>query len=103
MRSRIDDIEDGSQLRRSCPATHTIFGIGQTINSANLLLFKALKAVESLSPAAVSIFTSKVIEGHIGQGMDLYWKQHTQIPTEEEYFTMVDGSEWNNNFNSAHL
>lgn len=26
--------------------------------------------------------------------MDLYWTYHTQIPTEEEYFVMVDGSEY---------
>ncbi|KAJ5523607.1 terpenoid synthase [Penicillium frequentans] len=89
----IDDIEDNSELRRSCPATHTIFGVAQTTNSANLVMFKALKSVGTLSPKAVSIFTEKLIEGHIGQGMDLYWKQHTQVPTEEEYFAMVDGSE----------
>ena len=54
---RIDDIEDNSLLRRGFPATHTVFGIAQTINSANLLLIKALKAAESLSPAAVATFS----------------------------------------------
>ena len=54
---RIDDIEDNSLLRRGFPATHTVFGIAQSINSANLLLIKALKAAESLSPAAVAIFS----------------------------------------------
>ncbi|KAI0126433.1 isoprenoid synthase domain-containing protein [Xylariales sp. AK1849] len=87
----LDDIEDNSPLRRGLPATHTVFGINQTINSANLLMFKALKAAESLSPAAVRIFIERVIEGHIGQGLDLYWAYHTEIPTEEEYFVMVDG------------
>lgn len=91
--TRLDDIEDNSPLRRGLPATHTVFGINQTINSANLLVFKALRAAESLSPTAVRIFTERIIEGHIGQGMDLYWTYHTQIPTEEEYFVMVDGSE----------
>ncbi|KAJ5309708.1 uncharacterized protein N7443_002169 [Penicillium atrosanguineum] len=88
---RVDDIQDNSLLRRGSPATHTIFGISQTINSANLLLMKALKAVTTLSPSAVSIFTNSLIEGHIGQGMDLYWTHQTNIPTREEYFTMVDG------------
>ena len=41
---RIDDIEDNSLLRRGFPATHTVFRIAQTINSANMLLIKALKA-----------------------------------------------------------
>ncbi|KAK6084429.1 polyprenyl synthetase [Seiridium cupressi] len=87
----LDDIEDNSPLRRGLPATHTVFGVNQTINSANLLMFKALRAAESLSPAAVRIFIERMIEGHIGQGMDLYWTYHTEIPTEEEYFVMVDG------------
>ncbi|KAJ5908816.1 terpenoid synthase [Penicillium taxi] len=88
---RIDDIQDNSLLRRGSPAAHAIFGIAQTINSASLLLMKALKAATSLSPDAVSIFTKSLIEGHIGQGMDLHWTNQTKIPTGEEYFTMVDG------------
>lgn len=89
---RIDDIEDNSSLRRGLPSTHVVFGLGQTINSANLLVFKALEAAMSLSSTAVQIFTERIIEAHIGQGLDLYWAHHTKVPTEEEYFTMVDGS-----------
>ncbi|KAI1495578.1 isoprenoid synthase domain-containing protein [Biscogniauxia marginata] len=87
----LDDVEDNSPLRRGFPAAHVVFGINQTINSANLLIFKALKAAESLSPLAVRIFIERLIDGHIGQGIDLYWTRNTEIPTEEEYFTMVDG------------
>ncbi|KAI1771877.1 isoprenoid synthase domain-containing protein [Hypoxylon cercidicola] len=87
----LDDIEDNSLLRRGFPATHVVFGVNQTINSANLLIFKALKAAESLSPLAVRIFIERLIDGHIGQGLDLYWTHNTEIPTEEDYFTMVDG------------
>ena len=90
---RIDDIQDGSLLRRGFPATHVVFGTSQTINTANLLLIKAFKSAESLSPLALSILIKRLIDGHIGQGLDLYWTHHTEIPTEEEYFTMVDGSE----------
>ena len=55
--SRLDDIQDNSILRRGYPSTHTVFGVGQTINSANLILIKALKAAESLSHKAVAIFS----------------------------------------------
>jgi geranylgeranyl pyrophosphate synthase len=55
-------------------------------------MFKALKLATSLSPAAVQIFTDSLIDEHIGQGMDLHWKFQTKIPSEENYFTMVDGS-----------
>ncbi|KAI1765276.1 isoprenoid synthase domain-containing protein [Hypoxylon sp. FL1150] len=87
----LDDIEDGSPLRRGFPSTHVVFGVNQTINSANLLMMKALKAAESLSTLAVRILIERLIDGHIGQGLDLYWTHNTEIPTEEEYFTMVDG------------
>ncbi|KAK8101989.1 polyprenyl synthetase [Apiospora kogelbergensis] len=87
----IDDIQDGSQLRRGFPATHMVFGINQTINAANLIIMKALKAAESLSPLALNILIERLIDAHIGQGLDLYWTHHTEMPTEEEYFTMVDG------------
>lgn len=30
-----DDVQDNSDLRRSSPATHTIFGMPQTVNSAD--------------------------------------------------------------------
>lgn len=89
---RLDDIEDNSPLRRGFPSTHIVFGVNQTINSANLLMMKALKAAESLSPLALRIFIERLIDGHLGQGLDLYWTHNTEIPTEEEYFTMVDGS-----------
>lgn len=79
-------------LRRGLPATHTVFGMNQTINSANLLMFKAAKAAASLSLEAVNIFNDRIIEGHVGQGLDLHWTFHTKVPTEEEYFAMVDGS-----------
>lgn len=91
---RLDDIEDNSPLRRGFPATHVVFGVNQTINSANLLMIKALKAAESLSPLAVRIFIERLVDGHIGQGLDLYWTHNTEIPTEEDYFTMVDGSKF---------
>jgi geranylgeranyl pyrophosphate synthase len=69
-----------------------VFGVNQTINTASLLIIKALKAAEALSSRASRLLIDLLIEGHIGQGLDLYWTYHTAIPTEEEYFTMVDGS-----------
>ncbi|KAF5970868.1 Terpenoid synthase [Fusarium coicis] len=86
-----DDIEDNSPLRRGFPATHVVFGVNQAINSASLLMLKALKTAESLSSRAFRMLLDLLIEEHIGQGMDLHWTYHTSVPTEEEYFTMVDG------------
>ena len=46
--SRLDDIEDGSQLRRGRPAAHIIYGTSQTVNSATYLCIKACRLVEQL-------------------------------------------------------
>ena len=80
-------------MRRGLAATHMVYGVAQTINAANLLMFKAMRAAKQLSNAAVQILIDRVIEGHVGQGMDLHWSRQTQVPTEADYFAMVDGSE----------
>ncbi|KAF7377699.1 hypothetical protein MSAN_00192900 [Mycena sanguinolenta] len=67
----IDDIEDDSQLRRGAPVAHKIYGIPQTINSANYVYFLAFQELRALSgPDAVpsqtdliSIITSASFAG----------------------------------------
>ena len=55
----IDDIEDNSKLRRGNPVAHSIYGVAQTINSANYMYFLALeKTIEMGEPGGVEIFTS---------------------------------------------
>lgn len=57
---RIDDIEDNSKLRRGIPVAHSIYGVAQTINSANYVYFLALQKITAMGhPRGVSIFTSK--------------------------------------------
>ncbi|KAF2165560.1 hypothetical protein M409DRAFT_24413 [Zasmidium cellare ATCC 36951] len=87
----LDDVQDESSLRRGQPAAHIIYGTAQTINAANFLMMKAIKAAEKLSAAALTILTDRLLDAHVGQGLDLYWKHHTIIPAEREYFAMVDG------------
>ena len=79
-------------MRRGYPATHAVFGVSQTINTANFLMLKALRATDSLSTRTARIVLDKLLDGHLGQGLDLLWTYHTTVPTEEEYFLMVDGS-----------
>ncbi|PYH81194.1 putative geranylgeranyl diphosphate synthase [Aspergillus uvarum CBS 121591] len=86
----IDDIQDRSTLRRGLPVAHSIFGVAQTINSANHAYFLAQKHLEGLgNPAALPIFTEEMLNLHRGQGMDLYWRDSLTCPTEEEYLDMV--------------
>src|ERR1700694_5557942 len=54
---RIDDVEDGSALRRGFPVAHSIYGVPQTINSANYVYFCALRELERLNnPQLFKIF-----------------------------------------------
>lgn len=44
----LDDIEDGSEVRRGKPAAHIIFGSSQIINSAGYAMMLCLEKVLSL-------------------------------------------------------
>ncbi|OXA43487.1 geranylgeranyl pyrophosphate synthase [Folsomia candida] len=82
----IDDIEDGSELRRGHPAAHAIFGIPQTINAANYVYFIALERSLALKhPNAVAVFTEQLLELHRGQGMEMYWRDSFICPSEQQY------------------
>lgn len=63
--SRLDDIEDGSPLRRSRPATHTVFGIPQTVNSATYQLVDIIGRVRDVgSGELVHIVLGKYLSNH---------------------------------------
>lgn len=44
----MDDVEDDSELRRGIPVAHTIYGIPQTINTANYVYFLAFEELFKL-------------------------------------------------------
>ncbi|ORZ32029.1 geranylgeranyl pyrophosphate synthase [Catenaria anguillulae PL171] len=91
----IDDIEDESHLRRGRPVAHRVFGMANTINSANYVYFLALREVQLLKHAngdagkGVAIFTEELINAHEGQGMEIFWRENLVCPTEDEYLEMV--------------
>ncbi|KAF4960704.1 hypothetical protein FGADI_783 [Fusarium gaditjirri] len=89
----LDDIEDGSKLRRGQPSTHTIYGLGQTINSANYIFLQAFARVRSLGhgrPEILDMFIDELENLHRGQSYDLYWKDHVHCPSVDEYLMMID-------------
>ncbi|KAF4151591.1 hypothetical protein CNMCM6936_003992 [Aspergillus lentulus] len=72
----LDDIEDGSTLRRGKPAAHLQFGLGQTVNTATFLHAEAVGyEIKTLAR---------------GQALDLNWTFNKTSPTLNEYFIMVD-------------
>ena len=87
----LDDIEDGSPLRRGKPAAHVIFGQAQSINSATFVYVNAVKLVHQMrSTQAMDALLEEIGHLFVGQGWDLYWKHQLQVPTKEEYLQMVD-------------
>ncbi|POW16209.1 hypothetical protein PSHT_06825 [Puccinia striiformis] len=95
----MDDVEDGSELRRGIPVAHKIYGIPQTINSANYVYFLAYQELSMLHPPQDrsasdlwKVINDELLELHRGQGMDLYWRDSLTCPTEEEYIQMVKKS-----------
>ncbi|SPN97387.1 probable farnesyltranstransferase (al-3) [Cephalotrichum gorgonifer] len=86
----VDDVEDSSSLRRGYPVAHNIFGVAQTINSANYIYFLALQELQRLgNPATLSVYAEELLHLHRGQGMDLFWRDTLTCPTEEDYLEMV--------------
>ena len=88
--SSVDDVEDSSLLRRGVPVAHSIFGIAQTLNSANYVYFCALQDLLKLNnPETIKIYTDELCNLHRGQGMDLFWRDTLTCPSEEDYLEMV--------------
>lgn len=86
----VDDVQDSSELRRGFPVAHSIFGVAQTINSANYIYFAALQELVRLgNKQGIALFAEELINLHRGQGMDLFWRDTLTCPTEDDYLEMV--------------
>jgi geranylgeranyl pyrophosphate synthase len=111
--NRMDDVEDNSELRRGEPVAHTIYGVPQTINTANYVYFQAIQELLKLQHTSsdkkanggdedkgkgkgkedlIGLVTEELLNLHRGQGLDLFWRDSLVCPTEEEYVHMVLGS-----------
>ena len=87
----LDDCEDRSELRRGSPATHTIFGQAQTINTATFLFVHAVQEAGKLQNArSLDALLDQLKVLFVGQSWDLHWREKYICPTEEEYLEMID-------------
>lgn len=86
----VDDIEDGSHLRRGIPVAHSIYGVPTTINTANYVYFLALEKCHELgNPIAMNVFVRELLNLHKGQGQDILWRDNLSCPSQSEYNQMV--------------
>lgn len=89
---RIDDIEDGSLLRRGLPVAHKIYGIPLTINCANYVYFLVMKEVNENFPNSIAAFTEEMINLHFGQGLEIYHRDNNICPSFQDYYRIVENS-----------
>ncbi|KAI6116063.1 farnesyltranstransferase [Pisolithus sp. B1] len=103
----VDDIEDNSELRRGRPVAHKIYGVPQTINTANYVYFLAYHELfkmdlygsvanaygvvkrSRLNHRLTFILNEELLALHRGQGRELLWRDSLRCPTEDEYLAMV--------------
>lgn len=90
----VDDVEDGSGLRRGEPATHVKFGIAMAVNAGNYLYFLPLRLLQNaeidagLKQQLYGDVIQVMTELHLGQGTDIAWSHGLGAPNEERYFEM---------------
>ncbi|GFG17279.1 geranylgeranyl pyrophosphate synthase [Aspergillus udagawae] len=87
----LDDIEDGSTLRRGRPAAHLEFGLSQTVNTATFLHAEVVgRILKHLGPDCLKIILEEIKTLARGQALDLNWTFNKTRPALNEYFIMVD-------------
>ena len=91
----IDDIEDNSDLRRSEPCIHKLYGTDIAINVGNSLYYLPLMIIikdKSLDikkkEKIYEIINEEMIKISFGQGLDIYWHNNDCCVTENQYLQM---------------
>lgn len=64
----MDDVEDNSELRRGLPVAHTVYGVPQTINTANYVYFLAVQELLKLEKYDEAERAGDGAEGNKGNG-----------------------------------
>jgi geranylgeranyl pyrophosphate synthase len=73
----VDDIEDGSRMRRGKPALHIRYGLPIALNAGNWLYFwpfelvKALKLPSETTLSVYEYYHQALLRAHFGQAIDL--------------------------------
>lgn len=85
----LDDIQDNSLVRRGLPCAHLVYGVPSTINSATYYIFVGLQRVLENAPKdrlyeVIGEVYRTLMDLHLGQQMDIYWRDNLIVPTLEE-------------------
>ena len=92
----IDDIEDGSLIRRGEEASHLRYGTDVAINAANTLYFLPHLLYsdhpdlsDSQRLATYRSMVQQLVKAHLGQAMDIYWSRNLTAENFERW--LADG------------
>lgn len=95
----VDDIEDGSDLRRGKPAIHKLFGEDITINAGNIMYYLPLTVLlknkgkfdDKTLLKIHKIYVEEMIDVSMGQALDIAWHRglaNANNVSEEEFLQM---------------
>lgn len=76
-------------MRRGADAAHIVYGVAATINSAVYVVVLSAGLVQQLGAEAAAVWRQEMEALHLGQGMDIDWREKGKCPTEQEYLWMV--------------
>ncbi|KAF2896292.1 hypothetical protein ILUMI_09882 [Ignelater luminosus] len=86
----MDDIQDLTMLRRGKPCVHLVYGMKRTMNLLYFLVGNCFEMMLTLDqPLAVNYLLDASRCLIQGQVMDVYWRENSICPTEDEYKSMV--------------
>lgn len=93
----VDDIEDGSELRRGKPCTHKIFGVDIAVNAGNFMYYAPLlplmkhkgKFSQAQVIGAYETYAQEMINVSLGQGFDIYWHNHAEHAVSEAQYLQM--------------
>ncbi len=91
----VDDVEDGSALRRGKPSTHILYGIDVAVNAGNAMyylplvkLFRKSKLSPEKKAMVYDIYSLEMLKLSFGQAMDIYWHKGNSNVNEKQYLQM---------------
>ena len=92
----VDDVEDGSEMRRGKPCLNISYGVDLAVNAGNSMYFLPLQVLmnnKTLSDKQkvkiYDIYSQEMINVSYGQGFDIYWhKGLADEVSQEQYLQM---------------
>lgn len=91
----VDDVEDGSELRRGKKATHLLYGVDVAVNAGNAMYYLPLVKLfgnsglnDSAKSKVYDLYSLEMLRLSFGQAMDIHWHNGNKFVSEEEYLQM---------------